>query len=353
MKAPIFETLKKDGALHKWLAGAAIAVAVLGCSCVEATAQIKEIRFAEQPGLSYLPLLVAIDQKLVEKHAKALGLGEIKVSVHKFSGAGAANQALLSNSVDFSVGGFSAALTLWDKTRGTANEVRVIASLGDVALKLVTNDSRVRTLRDYAGLTDHKIALPSIKVSTQAIALQMAAEKEFGAGQQFKLDDMALTMPHPQAVAAILSGGLAIKSHFSFPPFQSRELVSGKARLVLSSYDVMGGPHTAAVLFNTKKWREANPVAFQAVSDAVFEGHKWINEDPRRAAVLYKNYAKTEETPEEIVQLIRDSGEITYDPVPKRTLMLAEFLHKIAVLSNKASTWKDYFWENSYRLQGS
>jgi NitT/TauT family transport system substrate-binding protein len=316
-------------------------------------AETNEVRFAEQPGLSYLPLVVAIDQKLVEKHASAMGLGGIKVTVHKFSGAGAANQALLSNSVDFSVGGLPAALTLWDKTIGTPIEVRVSLSYGDMAMKLVTNDPRVKTIRDYVGLTDHKIATPSVKVSSQAIFLQMAAEKEFGKGQQFKLDDMTVTMPHPQAAAAILSGGLTVKSHFASLPFQTRELASGKARLVLSSYDVMGGKHIASVMFNTKRWKEANPKTFQAVSAAFVEAHRWINEDPMRAATLYKNYTKTSEELDEIVRLIKDDGEISYDPVPKRSLQYAEFLHRIGTLNNQAKSWKDFFWENNYQFDGS
>jgi NitT/TauT family transport system substrate-binding protein len=331
---------------------ALITAAVLG-SVSAALCETQEVRFAVQPGLSYLPLLVAIDQKMVEKRAKEMGLGDIRVSTFNFSGASAANQALLSDSVDFSVGGMPAALTLWDKTYGTRNEVRVTISLGDMAMKLVTNDPRVKTIKDYLGLTDHKIATPSVKVSSQAIFLEMAAEKAFGPGQHFKLDDMTMTVPHPQAVAAILSGGLAIKSHFGSLPFQNRALQSGKAHLVVSSYDIMGGQHIASVMYNTKRWKEANPKTFNAVHAAILDAYAWINADLDRAAAVYKTSSKTVEPLDEILLIIKDKGEIVYDPVPKRSKMYADFMHRIGTLSHEAKSWKDLFWENNYQFEGS
>ena len=59
-----------------------------------------QLRIAEQFGIIYLLLNVAQDQKLIEKHGKALG-----VDVHgrvgcKLSGGASINEALLSGSID-------------------------------------------------------------------------------------------------------------------------------------------------------------------------------------------------------------------------------------------------------------
>ena len=48
----------------------------------------------------------------------------------------------------------------------------------------------MKTIKDFT--EKDKIALPAVKVSVQAVTLQMAAEKAFGEGQQDKLD--ALTV---------------------------------------------------------------------------------------------------------------------------------------------------------------
>src|SRR3546814_10155074 len=66
--------------------------------------------------------LVVLDQKLVEKHAKKMGIGDVKVTMHRFSGGSAMNQALLSDSIDLAAGGVAPLLKLWDKTVGTKNE---------------------------------------------------------------------------------------------------------------------------------------------------------------------------------------------------------------------------------------
>ena len=51
----------------------------------------------------------------------------------------------------------------------------------------------------------------------------MAAEKAFGEGQANKLDALTVSMGHPDAAAALASGG-DIGSHFSSAPFQYRQL---------------------------------------------------------------------------------------------------------------------------------
>lgn len=314
-------------------------------------AEANEVRFADQIGLLYLPLQVVAGQKLVEKHAKAAGLGDVKVSMHRFSGGGAVNTALLSGSVDLAAGGIPPLLKIWDRTRGSETEVRGMIGLTHMAYKLFTIDPKVKSLKDYDGIADHKIALPSVKVSTQAVTLEMAAEKTFGEGQAYKLDPLTVSMPHPQALAAMLSGGQVIKSHFATLPYSYTLTKSGKARLVFSSYDLVG-PHTGVVMYNTKKWKEENPKLFNAVAEAFFEAHDWIAKHPDEAAKFFIEYNKTSNAPDEIKEMITDKSEIEYRPDIHGTYVYAQFLHKIGDLKNMPASWKDYFWDPVYRFKG-
>src|ERR671925_1117817 len=68
-------------------------------------AETNEIRCAQQYGTSYLALMIMQDQKLIEKHAKQAGLGDVKVTWAKLGGPGAMNDALLSGGLDFATGG--------------------------------------------------------------------------------------------------------------------------------------------------------------------------------------------------------------------------------------------------------
>src|SRR5215468_2652730 len=149
-------------------------------------AETSEVRAAQQFGLSYLGLMIMEDSKLVEKHAKAAGLGDIKVTWAKLGGPGAMNDALLSGGLDFASGGVPSMITLWAKTKGTPLWVRGVAALNDMPNELITNNPKVKTIRDFT--EKDKIAVTSVKISTQALLLQMAAAREFGDSNYEKLD---------------------------------------------------------------------------------------------------------------------------------------------------------------------
>ena len=73
-----------------------IAQAVAGISVafgLLSSASAAEIRLARQFSMGYLQLDVMEHQQLIEKHAKALGLNDVKVSWFTFNGPTAVNEA--------------------------------------------------------------------------------------------------------------------------------------------------------------------------------------------------------------------------------------------------------------------
>ena len=330
----------------------AVAAAITMAASSPAHAEAKEVRFAEQFGLLYLPQHVVVDQKLVEGCAKAAGLGDIKVTMHRFSGGAAVNQALLSENVDFAAGGIGPLLTLWDKTKDRIN-VKAVVALSSMPLKLLTNDPKVKKLEDYVGIQDHKIATPSVKVSIQAVVLQMAAAKKWGDKEAFKLDDLTVSMKHPSAAAAMLAGGQAVKSHFATLPTSYQELKSGKVHQVLSSYDVLGGEHTVVALYNTEKWKNENPKLFKCVDQSFRKAMDWINADLKRAAKLFHTFTKSKLPLEDVEAMIASKSEMHYTVTPSKSMEFAKFMHSIGSLKNMPASWKDYFWENLHGQSGS
>jgi hypothetical protein len=140
--------------------------------------QAAEIRLARQFSMGYLQFNVMEHQQLIEKHATALGLPDLKVTWLTFNGPAAVNDALLSGTIDIASGGAPGLLLLWSKTKGTPNEVRGIAAMSSQPFLLNTRNPAIKSLADVKD-TD-RIAVPAVKVSIQAIALQMAAAKTFG-----------------------------------------------------------------------------------------------------------------------------------------------------------------------------
>ena len=62
------------------------------------------LTLSTQLGIDYLPILMMKHDRLIEKHAAALGLGAITVRLISLTGAAATNEALLSGSVDVIAG---------------------------------------------------------------------------------------------------------------------------------------------------------------------------------------------------------------------------------------------------------
>ena len=59
-------------------------------------AEVGEVTIAQQYGVSFLPLMWMEHNKLIEKHAKALGLGELKTNWAKLAGPAAITDGLLA-----------------------------------------------------------------------------------------------------------------------------------------------------------------------------------------------------------------------------------------------------------------
>ena len=123
-------------------------------------AETNEIRCAQQYGTSYLALMIMQDQKLIEKHAKQAGLGDVKVTWAKLGGPGAMNDALLSGGLDFGTGGVPSLITLWAKTAGSPMEVRGVGALNDMPNELITSNPKVKSIKDFG--PGDKIAVTTV-----------------------------------------------------------------------------------------------------------------------------------------------------------------------------------------------
>jgi NitT/TauT family transport system substrate-binding protein len=325
-----------------------LCAAILIGSPALARAELAEIKIAKQYGISYLPLMLMEDGKLIEKHAKAAGI-EVTVTWATFAGGNVMNDALLSSSLQIASGGVGPLVTLWSRTRGNL-DVRGVGALNSMPLYLVTRNPSVRTLGD---LTDKdRIALPAAKISVQALALQMAAEQAFGAGQQNRLDPLTVSMSHPDAMQALLSGQSEVNAHFGSPPFQYQELAKPGMRMLLNNYDVMGGAVTFNVVWTTEKFRSKNPKVYEAFVRALDEAEATINRDKRAAAEAYLRISKDKDTLDNIARMMNDP-QIVFTTTPQNVMKYADFMYKTGAIKVKPDSWKDLFFPNVHSLPGS
>ena len=332
--------------LLRALAGAAFAAAL----STPALAADNEIRLAEQFSMGYLQLNVMQHEKLIEKHAKALGISDPKVSWFKFNGPTAVNEALISGNVDIGSGGVPGLLTLWARTKGTPQEVRGIAALSSQPFLLNAKNPAIKTIADFKD--SDRIAVPAVRTSVQAMTLEMAAAKTFGEKQFDKLDHLTVSMTPPDATVALLKGGAQITAAFSVPPFQFMQLEDKDVHTVLNSYDVMGGPHTFTAIWTSKKFRDGNPKMYQAFVAALKEATDIVNKDKRKAAEYWIEDSKSK-LPLDKATAIVSGAQVHWTMVPENTMKYADFMSSVGRIKVKATSWKDYFFPDAYDMKGS
>jgi NitT/TauT family transport system substrate-binding protein len=313
--------------------------------------EVSSIVLVSQHGLPYLPLMVMEEQKLVEKHAQKLGVASLKPGYRTLGGTQSLIDALLSGQMNFGVTGVPGLATLWAKTAGTANEVRALSAVQSMPFMLVTNRETIKTIRDF---NEHdKIALPAVKVSSQAICLQMAAAKEWGQDQYAKLDPFTITRPHPDAATSVISKATEVNSHYSVAPYYYWELATPGVHLVLKSYDTLGGKATNGVMIMSKKFRDANPKVTSAVFGALTEAEDFINKNAGQAAQIYieKTHEKRS-TPADMTKYISDPDNV-WTTTPQQSMEFANFMHKVGSIKRLPASWKDMFMPESHELKGS
>jgi len=309
-----------------------------------------EIRLARQFSMGYLQFNVMEHQQLIEKHARALGLSDVRVSWLTFNGPAAINDALLSGTIDIASGGAPGLLLLWSKTKGTTNEVRGIAAMSSQPFLLNTRNPAIKSLADIKE-TD-RIAVPAVKVSIQAIMLQMAAAKTFGPENFAKLDTLTVSMPPPDATIALLSGGGEVDLAFSVPPFQQQQLEKPGITTVLNSFDVMGASHSFTVAWTSARFREQNPVLYKALFAAMQEATDIVNKDKRGAAQLWITDSHSS-LPLPFVEQIVGGAQVRWTTVPENTMTFARFMVTNGMLKTAPQSWRDYFFPEIHAVDGS
>src|SRR5580704_518977 len=205
---------------REFIQSASMATVAMGVSA-PAFAEVGELRLARQYGTSHLAMALMDELQLVQGQADKAGLKDLKVSWTRFSDGPGMNEALLSGNLDIANGGLTALIVLWDKSKGAYVGLSALSSMPAV---LMTRDPNVKSVKD----TD-RIAVVS-RVSMQAIILRMLAVEAYGKDQFAKLDSLTVPLPHPDAMAAMLSGRSEITAHFTAAPYYQQEQAAGVHR---------------------------------------------------------------------------------------------------------------------------
>jgi NitT/TauT family transport system substrate-binding protein len=324
--------------MKKFIACIAIGAMAL-VSASAARAEVTELRVPlGAGGFGFLPLHMMKKYQLVEKEAAKAGL-KLSVNYANIGGPAVMNDALLSGSADFISAGPPSFLILWDRTKGKG-DVMGVAAMSTIPMYLNTKAEHLKSLETLK--EDDKIAVTAVKVSIPSIIMQMYAKKQ--GKDVFSYDKYTMSMQHPDAVVAILSGNKQVTAHYASAPFHQREIKEG-ARTIQNTNDVMGGPQTFTMISTTTKFHSENPKVYAAFVAALKESFNMIKKDKKAAAeVLLESMGGKGWDVGELAAML-DDKDTYFSTKPEGVMQYAEFMHSIGSLKNKAASLDDLFFD--------
>lgn len=314
-----------------------------------AASETPELRISSLEGFGFLPLFIALDRRLIQTHAAALGLENMRINHVPLHSAVVSTDALLSGQLDVIAGTVTSLLVLWDKTNG---DVRAVADMGGQVLTLVTRNPDIHSIEDF-GPTD-RIAVPSVKQGPHSLAIGMALDKALGPGSYGKLNSIQVQAGHADAVTMILNPLSEINSHFSTLPYVDIELKSESPKIhpVLTSSEVFGGPTTIISAYATRRFVEDNPIKAAALAAALDEAQDVIARDHMSAANSYLAVSHERFTPEVLADLLTREG-VLYSGVPTRTMLVAEQMARTGLIRRVPADWKEFHFPFLHDRPGS
>lgn len=325
------------------LAGAA---ATLSMPAIARAQQVPKTVIGVQNGLPYLNFVVAEQLGLFEKHAETLGT-KSEFEITRLGGPTALTEAILSGNVNIAALGMQPLLIGWEKTFSNY-KMGGISAYWKGTYTIYANDPAIKSIADIRP-TD-KIAVPG-PTSSQAVILRRAAEKVFGPGNAKKFDEQLVTLPHPDAVAA-LSTGNTVQVYFATSPFAEVLARAPGVHVIGTSVDYNPKDMTNGVTAGLSSFVTENPLVIKAFLAALEEANAFIRQDIEKTAEIYFAAEPSKVSDDQKIEIIRNNAN-EYTTVPNGVVETASFISTLGQLKTVPAKWQDVFFAPINEGEGS
>jgi len=291
------------------------------------------LTIAYQPGIGYAPLIILKAQRTLETQFPGLTV-DWKVLA---SGAAITN-GVISGDIDLGSGGVGPLLTGW----AAGVNWKLLTPMNEGDLWLMATNPDIKSVADLKG---KRIALPS-PTSIQAVVLRKMAEAKLG--DAHALDSGMVTMDHPDAMQALLSG--QIDAHLTSAPFQFQEKVHG-AHVVARSYQYFGA-HTFLGVFATQKFYDDHTAFANKLIKDIQDAEALIKSDPLKVAHILQDDAGGQPTWRQFKQWLANPA-LTWTTQPLGLMRFANFMVRTKQLSKMPASWRDLVFPPLHTSKGS
>lgn len=305
-----------------------LALSLTACGTKKSAEKNDKLVIAYQNGLSYTPLLVMKEKKLIEKHYGK----DVNVDWKLLESGAAISEGITAGSIDIGALGTSVAINgIMSKT-----PYKICTGLAAVSCGIQTNDSSIKTLKDIK--SSDQIVVTQVN-SQPHILLAMAAKKELG--DAHALDANLVAMANADGYSALMSG--AVQCNMVLAPYNLMEVKEDNIHEIPVSEDVWAKGDTSIVGIASEKLYKNNPDLYKAFCDATEEAMKYIEENPDETAkILTETYDASQD---EIATWLKD-GAVQYNSTLQGVMNLSDFMVEEKFLDKGASSIDELVFDN-------
>lgn len=323
--------------MKKKLLALAMALVVATCSLTVAGCKKKEeskekLVVAYQSSIAYAPIIVMMNQEIIEKNYKEATGKEIEVDWQLMANGAAINDGIVAGQID--IGTLGAAPAITGMQAGIP--YKIFSGISSQPYGILTNDDSINSLADIKD--DQQIAITNIN-SQPHILLAMAAKAELG--DAHKLDNNLTVLANADGYAALTSG--AVACHMVISPYNFMEEQTEGIHNIEIGEDIWPDGNTFIVGVASTKLEKDNPELYKVVCDSMEDAMEYIKANPEETAeLLSKEYDATKE---EILEWMSDPGS-QYETTLQGVMDLANFMKEAGFSEQAPSDLSEIAFSN-------
>ena len=299
-------------------------------SAETAAAEDATLGIAYQYGLSYAPVVIAMEKGLIEENYNEATGANVTIEWNQMSSGADINTGITSGSIQVGFMGIGPAVT------GIMSglDYKIFANISGQEHGMMTNDPDITSIGDLIG-SDKQIALVNIGSIQHLLLAKALADNGYDA---HALDSNIVAMKHPDGMTALQSGNVAC--HLTSSPYIFKERDDDTLHELTEVTEAWTKDDSFIVGVASQTLHD-NTALYQAVCDAIAEGQAFINDNPEEAAeILCELDGNTAE--EELELLAKGS----YTSKTSNLFEMATFMADNAFIDSAPESYEALVYDN-------
>lgn len=314
-----------------------VAMAFSLCACGAGSSKnaedgdVVELNIAYQYGLAYAPLVVAKENKLIEKAYEEATGKTVTVNWIQMNSGADINTGIASGELNVGFMGVGPAITGVTKNVG----YKIFTNLSGQEHGIMVNDDSINSLNDFVE-SDKQIGVVNIG-SIQHIMLAMALDNE--GIDPHALDSNLIALKHPDGKTSLESGNIA--AHVTSSPYIYMERNNDSLHEIESVKNAWTKDDSFIVGVASISLHDSNPELYKALCDGIGEAITYVEDNSEETAKL--TYELDGNTIEDEVAYLKGGH---YSVETKSVFRMASFMFENNFIDSDPVSYENLVFDN-------